>query len=168
MIRISLVASSAILALACGTAHAQARPSVGMTGDDLVRSVPDVKDRVALKGALTRAPSGSQAVADGIALTRLTLTLRRSPERQAAFDALLQAQQDPASPDYQRWLTPIEVGERFGASQHDIDAVATWLRSQGLVVDAVSASRTRLRFSGDAAHVGAVPGRMLAWDDDVT
>ena len=166
MIRISLVASSAILALACGTAHAQARPSVGMTGDDLVRSVPDVKDRVALKGARTRAPSGSQAVADGIALTRLTLTLRRSPERQAAFDALLQAQQDPASPDYQRWLTPIEVGERFGASQHDIDAVATWLRSQGLVVDAVSASRTRLRFSGDAAHVGAAFGSGLAYRMD--
>jgi subtilase family serine protease len=163
MIRVSPLVSAATLVLTCAFAHAQARPSVGVAGSDLVKSALDVKERVTLKGTRTRAATGSEPVADGLALARLALTLRRTPERQAAFDALLQAQQDPASPDYQRWLTPAEVGARFGASQNDIDAVTAWLRSQGLVVDALSASRTRLRFSGDAAHVAKAFGTGLAW-----
>jgi len=163
MIRVFPLASSTAFALACAVAHAQVQPAVGVAGNDLVKSALDVNDRVPLGGARARAAKNAQPVAGGIALKRLTITLRRPPERQAAFDALLQAQQDPASPDYQRWLTPAEIGARFGASQNDIDAVAGWLRSQGLAVDALSASRTRLRFSGDAAHVATAFGTSLAW-----
>ncbi len=39
-------------------------------------------------------------------LSRLTLALKPSPSQQADLDRLLAAQQDPASPDYHRWLTP--------------------------------------------------------------
>ena len=94
----------------------------------------------------------------GLALTHLTVLLKRTPERQQAFEELLRQQQDPASANFHRWLTPIEVGERFGAPADRIEAVSAWLRSNGLSVDAVSNSRTRIRFSGTAAAVGAAFG----------
>ena len=87
-------------------------------------------------------------------LSNLTLTLNRSPEREQAFQQLLKDQQNPTSPDYHHWLTPVELGERYGASQHDIDAIGAWLAAQGLHVDEVANSRTRISFSGSATAVG--------------
>ena len=81
--------------------------------------------------------------------------LRRATEQQAAFDEFLRQQQDPASPNFHHWLTPVEVGERYGTSSNDIAAVTAWLQSQGLHVDAISNSRTRIDFSGLAANVGS-------------
>ena len=78
--------------------------------------------------ALGRAPAGVRATAPRISRTRRRRTIHH-------------------------WLSATEIGERFGATQHDIDAVSGWLRSQGLNVDAVSNSRTRIRFSGTAAAV---------------
>jgi len=83
------------------------------------------------------------------------VVLSRSPERQFAFERFLAGQQRPGSPDYRRWLTPVEVGERFGASANDIAAVANWLASENLHVDSVSNSRMLIAFSGPAAAVGA-------------
>jgi hypothetical protein len=71
----------------------------------------------------------------GRRLSRITLTLRRDGERQAALDELLREQQDPRSPKYQKWLSPEEFGLRFGASNPDLDRVAGWLRAKGLEVD---------------------------------
>src|SRR5690606_1366889 len=82
-----------------------------------------------------RAANDRGAVPASRRLTQLQLGLKRSPERQRAFDAYLREQRDPASPNYQRWLTPSEIGERFGATQADIDAISGWLRDQGLTVD---------------------------------
>ncbi|MDX2269812.1 MAG: protease pro-enzyme activation domain-containing protein [Bryobacter sp.] len=39
--------------------------------------------------------------------------LRLAPDRQAALASLLARQQDPASPDYRRWLSPAEFRTRF-------------------------------------------------------
>jgi len=94
------------------------------------------------------------AVPADLPLTHLTLILARSPETQRAFEDFLARQQDPASSDYQHWLTPTEVGDRFGVSANDIAAVSEWLRSQGLQVDSISNSRVRITFSGPAAAVG--------------
>jgi pseudomonalisin len=94
-------------------------------------------------------------VADDLPLSHLTVILERAAERQRAFEQLLEQQQDPASANFHRWLTPMEIGERFGASVQDIDAVSSWLEAQGLHVDAVANSRVRIDFSGSAAAVGA-------------
>lgn len=112
--------------------------------------------RVALserRAAWVSPANDAGAVPSDLPLTQLSIALKRSPARQQAFERLLRDQQDPASPDYHRWLSASEIGERFGATQHDIDAVGAWLRSQGLAVDAVSNSRLRIRFSGSAAAV---------------
>jgi len=94
-------------------------------------------------------------------LDHLTLVLARSPEVQQAFEQFLQNQQDPASIDYHHWLTPQEVGERFGVSLHDIATIGQWLQSQNLRVDSVSSSRVRITFSGTAATVGSAFGAQL-------
>jgi subtilase family serine protease len=59
-------------------------------------------------------------------------------------------QQDPASPEYHHWLAPVEMGARFGLSEHDIAALTAWLQQQGLHVNWVSPSRMFVGFGGTA------------------
>ncbi len=99
------------------------------------------------------ANSEGAAPAD-LALNQLTLVLSRSPGQQAAFEQLLADQQNPASPDYHHWLTPGEVGQRFGLSDQDIATITAWLQSQGLRVNWVAPSRIFIGFGGTAADVG--------------
>ena len=84
----------------------------------------------------------------------LTLVIARSPEQQAAFEQLLADQQNPASPDYHHWLTPVEIGERFGLSDADLEAVKGWIESQGMRVNWVAPSRAFIAFGGPAPNVG--------------
>ena len=98
------------------------------------------------------------ALPEDFPIQHATLVLARSPERQQAFEQLLRRQQEPGSADYHRWLTPVEVGERFGVSTNDIAAVTGWLASQGLQPESVSNSRVLITFSGSAAAVGEAFG----------
>lgn len=87
-------------------------------------------------------------------LEQLTLVLSRSPQQEEALKMFLEEQQDRSSPNYHHWLTPVEVGERFGLSEQDLTALSGWLRSQRLHVNWISPSRTFLRFGGTAGDVG--------------
>ncbi len=87
-------------------------------------------------------------------LERLTLVLSRSPQQEEALKIFLEQQQDRSSPNYHRWLTPVEMGDRYGLSEQDIAALSGWLRSQRLHVNWISPSRTFLRFGGTAGDVG--------------
>jgi len=88
-------------------------------------------------------------------LTRLKLVLRRDPAQQAAFDAYTTGLQDPQSPLYHQWLTPEQVGSRFGIAQQDVNQVSNWLRSQGFTIDEVSPGGWVIQFSGTVAQVQA-------------
>jgi subtilase family serine protease len=83
----------------------------------------------------------------------VTLRFNRSAAQEAALDALIQAQQNPASPLYHQWLTPDQFAARFGMSQSDIAKVEDWLQQQGFVIDSVSRSNTAIRFSGTVGQV---------------
>lgn len=85
----------------------------------------------------------------------ITFVLSRSPELQAQFAQLLDDQQNPDSPRYHRWLTPQQVGEEYGPTQHDLAALREWLGSQGLVVKEVAPSGMFVTVSGSASLVGA-------------
>ena len=86
-------------------------------------------------------------------MDRMLLVLKRTPEQQSALTKLLDDQQDVNSPNYHKWLTPDEFGKTFGPSDQDVQAVTSWLQSQGFLVDRVSRGKTHIEFSGDAAHV---------------
>ncbi len=83
----------------------------------------------------------------------LTFDLARSPEVQAAFDQLLLDQQNLASPRYHQWLTPQQIGDEFGPTQHDLDAFTTWLRGQGFTIASVTPSRIFVQATAPASVV---------------
>ncbi len=71
------------------------------------------------------------------------------------MDALIKAQQDPASPLFHKWLTPEQFGRRFGLADADIAKVQGWLEQQGLSVDSVARGKDSIRFSGTVGQVEA-------------
>lgn len=83
----------------------------------------------------------------------MQILFKPSPQQQAQLEALLVEQQDPFSPNYHKWLTPEQYGERFGLSLNDIQQVQTWLTSQGFSIVRTARSRTWIAFSGTAAQV---------------
>jgi len=56
-------------------------------------------------------------LAPNSSLDSLTVVLSRSPQQEQAFRQFLADQQNPASPSYHHWLTPDQVGARFGLSR---------------------------------------------------
>src|SRR5579883_1905113 len=99
-------------------------------------------------------PEYDQGKVDGsLVLPYVTLLLSHTADQQTALDQLLVQQQDPASPNYHRWLSPDEFADRFGASQDDINKITSWLQSQNLAVKAVGRSRNWISFSGTAAQM---------------
>src|SRR5262249_52976110 len=57
------------------------------------------------------------------------------------------------SPNYHRWLTPQQFGERFGASPTELVQISAWLRSEGLTIHDVAQGRHWISFSGTVAQV---------------
>ncbi len=92
------------------------------------------------------------AVDSDLLIDGVTLVLPPSPEQQAALDTFLEAQRDPSSPDYHRWLTPELFADRFGADENDVNAIAGWLRAEGLNVDQIARGRNYIVVSGTAAQ----------------
>src|SRR6185503_16005588 len=80
----------------------------------------------------------------------LTVHLARSPEKQQAFDDTLRAQYTPGSPLYHQWLTPQDIGLRFGADDGNLLATMKWLRAQGFIIARVASSKTFLEVTGTA------------------
>ena len=86
---------------------------------------------------------------------RLLLILNRPPEREAAFQQLLKDLHTPGSPSYHHWLTPEEIGSRFGPANADVDGVVGWLGNSGFRVSRVSKARGLVEFSGTVGQVNA-------------
>ena len=86
-------------------------------------------------------------------LSGVTLTFRLSTAQQADLNQLLRDQQNPASPQYHKWITPAQYAARFGMTQSDLAKVASWAQSQGLTVDAISSNRTEVSFSGTVGQI---------------
>ena len=80
--------------------------------------------------------------------SQLVMRVRFATRNRAALNKLLSEQQDPKSPNYRHWLTPKEFTQRFGPSQSDLDAVSSWLASEGFEVRSSSLAERNLEFSG--------------------
>ena len=122
----------------------------------LIREKVDDNQLTTLRGntpPVAIAKNDAGRVSANMRMTDLILVLRRSPEMQAAFDAFVESQYDPNSPNFHQWLTPDQVGEKFGPALADIATVSSWLSSRGLSVDDISKDRMTIRFSGNARQV---------------
>ncbi len=87
---------------------------------------------------------GSLAPSQHLAFA-LTLTLRNEDE----LDSLLQQIYDPASPNYQQYLSVQEFTRRFGPTQQDYDSVVAWAKANGLKVTETTANRHLVDVEGD-------------------
>src|SRR5689334_15620286 len=90
------------------------------------------------------------AVDPATELPEITLLLHPAP----GLESFLAELQDPASPNYHKWLSPEQFADRFGMSAADLDKVTGWLRSEGLEVRDVARGRHWLTFRGTAGRVG--------------
>ena len=62
----------------------------------------------------------------------LKLTIVLGVRNQAALEQLLADQQNPASSQYRKWLTPKEFANRFGPSDQQVDLVTRLAQGRGL------------------------------------
>lgn len=121
-----------------------------------IRSEVSASDEALIPGSLhplAQPQSEAGRLPGNTRLTGITLYFKRSAAQQADLEALLAAQQNPASPLYHQWLTPDQFAARFGMAQSDLDAVQTWLEQQGFSIDSIARSRNMIRFSGSAQQV---------------
>ena len=86
-------------------------------------------------------------------LNYLTAAVAPTPKQQILLERLLAQQQDRSSPNFHRWLTPEQFGDRFGLNPTDYQAVAAWLTSQGFALEAPARARNWIAFSGTAAQI---------------
>ena len=83
----------------------------------------------------------------------VTLTMKPSAIQQAALERLLDEQRDRSSPNYHRWLTPEQFGDRFGLGSQDYAAIVSWLESHGLHIDQTARARNWVAFSGPVGNI---------------
>src|SRR5271170_1588461 len=93
------------------------------------------------------------AAPSNLAMDRMLLVLKRSPQQEAALEKLMAQQQDKSSPYFHKWLTPAQFGAQFGPADQDVETITRWLESHGFQVAPVSNGRTVIEFSGNAGQV---------------
>jgi Pro-kumamolisin, activation domain/Bacterial Ig-like domain (group 3) len=121
----------------------------------IVQAVDD-SQLTTLKGnthPLARAQFDRGAAPPDLPMQRMLLVLKRSDEQESVLRKLLDDQQDKASPNYHKWLTPEQFGRQFGPADQDIQAVTCWLQMHGFQIGQVTKGRTVIEFSGTAAQV---------------
>ena len=88
-------------------------------------------------------------------MSYMTLMIKPTPAQQSSLTQLIAEQQQKSSPNYHKWLTPAQYGDRFGLSQTDIGTITSWLESKGFTIVKVANGRNWIAFGGTAAQVQA-------------
>ena len=123
-------------------------------------AVADRRTSGSLPGALPFQLPGSIDLGPAPSEEQQRIDLVLNPRDATGLDQLALRQQDPASPDYRRWLTAQEYESRFAPGPAAVRQVRDWARSEGLVVDRVSGT-TLVSVSGTRQRLGAAFGVRL-------
>lgn len=124
---------------------------------DRIRAI-DNRQTVTLKQHIhpaANAVNDRGAVDPSTMMDHMILMVKLSAGQQAGLDQLLMDQQNPSSPNYHKWLTPEEFGNRFGLSAGDHSKVAAWLAREGFTVNETGRGRNWVAFSGTAGQVSS-------------
>src|SRR5215469_11483171 len=154
--RYSNIATPLLVLLALITAGLISTPAQTNQARSLVTAPVNDAQMVTRTGSthpLARPEFDRGLAPDSLPMDNMMLGLRRSPEQDTALATLQREQLDSKSANYHRWITPQEFGARFGPSDHDIQAVTSWLQSHGFQNIEVNSSRTVIQFSGSADEV---------------
>jgi subtilase family serine protease len=146
---------SCVLALLIG-GFLTLRSQTPANREALIREKPDETRLVTLAGN-TRpeadAANDQGEVSDGLVMDHMMLQLKRSPQQERAVEQFIDSLHDPKSPNFHKWLTAVGFGQSFGVAESDIQAITSWLQSQGFTVNTVYPSRMVIDFSGNAGQV---------------
>lgn len=144
-----LCAWLAATAVALGSASAQ-RPAARIL-TPISSAETTVMSKTARPYAQSRFDTGR--LASSTPITGITLVFGRTEAQETALKTLIAEQQNPASPQYHKWLTPEQFGARFGLADSDLQQVEQWVEQQGFTIDAVGRAKNWIRFSGTAGQV---------------
>jgi subtilase family serine protease len=138
------------------TAAPQIRSEFRTAPRSLITQTIDRSRLARTEGAVARQVAAAQdlGVRDPSAIMEhIQLVLQRPRERQAAFDAQVEALHQRGNPSYHKWLTPEIVGAEFGPSASDLATLTSYLQSEGFTVNVVGRSGTFVDFTGTVAQV---------------
>lgn len=130
----------------------------------LVTEAVDAAQRVPLAGSvqpLAQAGNDRGPMNESTPAERLLLVLNRPREREAAFQQFLKDAHMPGTASWHKWLTPDQIGERFGPADADVEAVTQWLEAEGFRVARVSKAKRLVEFSGTVGQVNAAFGTRI-------
>lgn len=119
----------------------------------VARAAP-VTGRSIIPGHLPRALQNLPSLHyDSTVNRQLHLSISLNLRNAGQLDTLLQAQNDPHSRYYHRYLTPQQFSEMFSPTQASVDQVVAYLRGQGLRVSSVASNRLLIDASGPLTAV---------------
>jgi subtilase family serine protease len=137
----------------------QVKPySGGLQTRSLINQSVDESKLVSLSGNTrfeANAANDRGAVPDSFPIEHMLLQLQRPPELEREMVNLIDEMHKPGSPVFHQWMTPDELGQRFGLSGQDIQRITDWLVSHGFQVNAIYPTGLVIDFSGNAAQVRA-------------
>src|SRR6202044_1920184 len=108
------IISVCIATLPLGSAGAQVNSQFRTASRSLITQNIDRTQTTAIPGALGGNSFTDKGEADPtLPMEHVQLLLRRPAERQAAFDAAVEALHTPGSSSYHKWLTPSVIGAEF-------------------------------------------------------
>jgi subtilase family serine protease len=83
----------------------------------------------------------------------ITLAFHPSTSQQKDLEQFLAQLGNPSSPNYRRYLSPKQFGQRFGMSSNDLNKVIAWLQLQGFTNIKVANGRNEISFDGTVSQV---------------
>jgi hypothetical protein len=92
-------------------------------------------------------------VPDNFPLQHMLLQLKRSPAMESELVHYIDQLTDKKSPDFRKWLTAKEIGEKYGPSEQDLNAITHWLESHGFSIYGTHPNRLVIDISGTAASL---------------
>lgn len=107
----------------------------------------------ALRGQVPAAVSQLQPKGQLSAATNLNLAIGLPLRNQAALSNLLDQLYNPASPDYQHYLTPEQFTAQFGPTAADYQKVIDFAQANGLKVTRTHGNRVLLDVSGKVSDI---------------
>jgi subtilase family serine protease len=130
--------------------------AIGFAAEDRIREPVETINYAPVPGSVspkTRLYRDVGVLDPATRINGIKLVLIQSDLQHAASEQLLEQQRDPASPEYQNWLTPEQYAERFGVSENDLARISSWLQARGFVVEQVARARNWITFNGTAGQI---------------
>ena len=110
-------------------------------------------ERQVLRGHVPIAAARSQSLARLPGSQRLDVVIGLPLRNRAGLTNLLNQLQDPATPNYRRYLSPDQFAARFGPTPEDYQKASDFAQANGLNVRATHPNRTLLEVGGSIADI---------------